>query len=335
MQFRDYYATLEVPKTATADEIKKAYRRLSKKYHPDVNVGSKSAEDKFKELGEAYEVLKDPEKRRRYDRLGADWKTGPSPGGGGASPYAGWQNVQWNTDFGGGGGGGFGGGAQPPSGFSDFFDAFFSGQDGPQRGRQRRRGRDPYQPQVRRGADREAELEISLEDALAGVTRTITLQHTVTGADGGRRVEEKSSNVKVPAQAREGMKIRLKGEGDVGLGGAENGDLFLVVRLKAHARFVVDGADLTARLPITPWEAALGAKVPFSTLEGEVKLTVPPNSSSGAKLRLKGKGLAKKDGERGNITVELMVAMPTDLKDDERELMERWAKLRPTFDPRS
>ncbi len=330
MQFRDYYATLEVPRSATADEIKKAYRRLSKKYHPDVNVGSTTAEDKFKELGEAYEVLKDPEKRRRYDRLGSDWKTGGAPPGGGQqhNPYAGWQNVDWSqSDFGGGVGG-------APSGFSDFFDAFFAGQGGPERGRQRRRGRDPYQPATRRGADREADLAISLEDALAGATKSITLQHPVVGPDGGRRIEEKSYSVKVPALAREGMKIRLKGEGDVGLGGAENGDLFLVVRFRPHARFVVDGADLVGRLAISPWEAALGAKVPFATLEGEVKLTVPPSSSSGAKLRLKGKGLPKKDGERGNITVELMVHMPTDLSGEERELMERWASLRSTYNPR-
>jgi len=330
MQFRDYYATLEVPRTATADEIKKAYRRLSKQYHPDVNAGSAKAEAKFKEVGEAYEVLKDPEKRRRYDRMGQggfDPSAGQGFGGGG--PFQ-WQNVEWST--------GGPGGAQPPSGFSDFFDTFFASQARQQQQQQRRRrgGRDPFESEVRRGADRESEIIISLEDALTGVTRAITLQQQVVGPDGGRHIEEKSYSVKVPAGARDGMRIRLKGEGERGLMGGGAGDLLLTVRLKLHARFTVaDGADLVARLSIAPWEAAFGAKVDFATLDGDVKLTVPAGSSSGSKLRLKGKGLPKKDGERGNLTVELAVAMPPELSEDEKALLERWRALRPTFSARS
>jgi curved DNA-binding protein len=339
MQFRDYYATLEVPRTATPEDIKKSYRRLSKQYHPDVNVGSKAAEEKFKEIGEAYEVLKDPEKRKRYDRLGVNWKQGanfdPSAagfgGGRGGNPFAGgaWQNVDWSSgDF---------GGSQPPSGFSDFFDAFFAQQGGPgrqQQQQQRRRGGAPVEP--RRGNDREADFHITLEEALAGGQRTVTWQQPVVGADGGRRLEDKTYAVKIPKDARDGLKIRLKGEGEAGLGGGPAGDLFLTVRLTPHPRFtVVDGADLVARLALAPWEAAAGAKVPFSTLDGEVKLTVPPGSTSGSKLRLKGKGLPKKEGERGNLTIELVVAMPPELGDEEKALLERWATLRPGWTPRS
>ena len=336
MEFQDYYKTLEVERTATPVEIKKSYRRLSKKYHPDVNVGSKTAEDKFKQLGEAYEVLKDPEKRRRYDQLGGRYGQGqpfdPGSHAGAGNPYAGWQNVEWAT--------GGGRGAQPPSGFSDFFDAFFGGDVGGARGRGGRgpmpggpRGRDPSRPRV--GENHEAELKISLEDAFTGVTTTIALEHTLTAADGGRRREQKHFNVKVPANARDGMKIRLKGQGLPGHNGGADGDLLLTVRFKAHPRFAVDGADLTARLPIAPWEAALGAKVPFSTLDGEVKLTVPANSSAGGKLRLKGKGLPLKDGERGALTVEMQVVLPADLSDEERTLLEQWQSLRASWSPRS
>jgi curved DNA-binding protein len=176
---------------------------------------------------------------------------------------------------------------------------------------------------------------LTLEDALTGGTRTITLQHPVMQADGGRRLEEKTYSVKIPTEARDGLKIRLKGEGEAGLGGGPAGDLFLTVRFVPHARFtVVDGGDLVARLAIAPWEAAHGAKVAFATLDGEVKLTVPPATTSGSKLRLKGKGLPKKDGERGNLTVEIVVAMPPELTDDEKALLERWAALRPGWTPR-
>ena len=334
MQFRDYYATLEVPRTATADEIKKSYRRLSKKYHPDVNVGSTTAEDKFKELGEAYEVLKDPDKRTRYDRMGSSWKEPDMGSAAGGNPFAGWQNVDWSSS-GPGAGGGMGG---QPTGFSDFFDTFFANQQasaGRARGGRPRRGRDPFDPQPPQGgSDREADMTISLEDAFDGVTKSVTLQHPVMGSDGGRRIEEKILSIKVPKNARDGMKIRLRGEGDRGLMGGPPGDLLLTVRFAPHARYMVDGADLTARLPITPWEAAFGTKVSFTTLDGEVKLTVPPASTSGSKLRLKGKGLPKKDGERGNLTVELVVAMPPELRDEEKALLEKWQALRTGWQPR-
>jgi curved DNA-binding protein len=342
MQFQDYYKTLEVPRTATAAEIKKSYRRLSKQYHPDLHVGSKTAEDKFKQLGEAYEVLKDPEKRKRYDQLGQQWNQ-PGAGmgagaGGGGSPFgAGWQNVDWNV-------GGAGGGTRgTPSGFSDFFDTFFAqqGMGGQQRRGAGGRRRDPFDgpfgggpEQAQHGEAKEAHLTIPLEDVILGVQKTITLQQQVVGPDGGRRVEEKTYTVKIPAGSVAGTKIRLKGEGGKGRAGGVAGDLYLTIDVAPHPRFVVDGYDLSARLWVAPWEAAFGAKVPFLTLEGEVKLTVPKASTSGAKLRLKGKGLPKKDGERGNLTVEIVVVTPTDLAPAEEELLTHWQALRPAWDPR-
>lgn len=348
MQFQDYYKTLEVPRTATAAEIKKSYRRLSKQYHPDVNADSKTAEDKFKQIGEAYEVLKDPQKRRRYDELGSQWNqpgAGMGGGGGGAgSPFgAGWQNVDWNV-------GGGPGGRGSPSGFSDFFDTFFAsqGMGGQQRGRPAgaggRRARDPFEyEQAQHGEAKEAALTIPLEDVVMGVTKTITLKQPVTDLDGGRRVEEKTYTVKIPAGSVSGTKIRLRGEGGKGRAGGVAGDLYLNIEVAPHPRFVVDGHDLTARLFVAPWEAAFGAKVPFLTLEGEVKLTVPKASTSGAKLRLKGKGLPRKgtagstaaDGlERGNLTVEIVIVTPTDLTPAEEELLTQWQALRAEWDPR-
>ncbi len=349
MQFQDYYATLEVSRSATPDEIKKAYRRLSKQYHPDVNTGNKAAEEKFKQIGEAYEVLKDPDKRRRYDQLGSAYKQ--RGGGGGAGAGGGfrpedfadfgfggggfrWNNVEWNP------GAGSARGGQPPSGFSDFFDAFFAqgGRPGAGRGRDagRRAGRDPFAPQQREGETREAEITIPLEDAFHGVTRTVTLQQQVTGPDGGRRIEEKTYQVKIPVGITEGKRIRLKGEGARGLGGGAAGDLLLKVRFEKHPRFtVVDDHDLLARLYVAPWEAAFGAKVPFATMDGEVKLAVPPGTTSGAKLRLKGKGMPKGADDAGNLTVEIVVATPTDVTAPEKELLEKWAALRAGWDPRA
>lgn len=358
MEFQDYYKTLEVTRAATADEIKKSYRRLSKKYHPDMNAGAADKEghdatEKFKRIGEAYEVLKDPEKRKRYDQLGQHWNTpgaGAAPGG--QPNWGGWQNVDWNVGGAGGGGGRGRGRPGQPTGFSDFFDTFFAQggagagfgggpggfADDAGAGRGGRRGRDPF---ARDGDDSEVEITIPLEDVVNGASKTINLQQTIVGPDGGRRVDEKSYTVKIPVGTVDGTRIRLKGEGGKGRGGGRDGDLYLKVKLDAHPRFtVVDGSDLTARLVVAPWEAAQGAKVSFATLEGDVKLTVPKGSSSGAKLRLKGKGLPKSSqsasgaGERGSLTVEIVVAMPPDLSPDEEKLLEQWQALRATWNPR-
>lgn len=326
MQFQDYYATLGVDKRASQDEIKKAFRRLSKELHPDRNK-SKDAEEKFKKVSEAYEVLKDPDKRRRYDQMGSGFRGGEdfrAPPG-----WQGWQNVEF--DFGGKGPGG------PIGDFSDFFETFFGrgaggGRDPFEAPRGRQRRRYPQEPEEGRSA--EAEITISLEDACHGATKKLELARTVRGADGGRRAEKRTLTVKIPPGATEGTKIRLKGQGEPSPFGGAPGDLLLKVHIAPHPRFEVQGHDLVTRLPISPWEAALGAKVPLQTLDGEVSLTVPAGSSSGKRMRLRGKGLpTKKSGERGNLEVELQVVVPKELTDEEREL---FVKLQgaSSFDPR-
>lgn len=329
MQFQDYYQTLGVERTASQDEIKKAYRKLSRKFHPDINR-AKGAEDRFKQIGEAYEVLKDPDKRSKYDSLGK----GFSPGDEFRAP-PGWQNVDFN--FGGGGGGRRAApGAGVPGGFSDFFEAFFNQQQQQQQGGQRARSpfRSGFEDVPSAGEDAEAELTITLEDAYSGVSKPITLHQTVIGPDGGRRVEEKSFQVKIPAGTTEGTKIRLKDQGGKGTRGGRDGDLLLKVHLAPHARFEIDGHDLKTTLPLAPWEAVLGAKVTFKTLDGEVQLKIPAGSQSGSKLRLKDKGLPKKGGERGSLTIELRVVIPPLPTEEEKALFAELAKVS-KFDPRS
>jgi curved DNA-binding protein len=338
VKFEDYYAVLEVPRTASADDIKKSYRRLSKQFHPDMNK-QKGAEERFKKVGEAYEVLKDPDKRRRYDQLGANYQPGqdfrPPPGWGGAGGAGGFNQGEWNP---------FGGQRNQTSDFSDFFETFFrngGGAGGASTGGAndpRRRRRSPFDPgpgtPPREGASQDVDITVSLEDAYAGASKTITLQQSVITADGGRRVEEKSYSVRIPAGTTNGTKIRLKGEGAPGLGGAAAGDLFLKVSLAPHDHFVVDGHDLHTRLRVAPWELALGAKVPVHTLTGDVTLTLAAGSQGGQKLRLKGKGLPHKNGEHGHLTVELVMVIPTTIDDDTRAWLERW-RDQSLFDPRA
>jgi curved DNA-binding protein len=334
MRFQDYYQTLGVERTASQDEIKKAYRKLSKQFHPDMNK-EKGAEDRFKLIGEAYEVLKDPGKRAKYDQLGRGFQSGEE-----FRPPQGWQGVDFNFD------GGEAGGV--PSGFSDFFDAFF-GRTARQSTRRQRspfEARDPFggmgggtrgpgfEEWAKEGESREAELVVSLEDAYHGTTKSITLETTLRGPDGGRRAEAKTYQVKIPAGTTDGTKIRLAGQGAKGTGGAPAGDLLLKVKLAPHPRFAVDGHDLAATLNVSPWEAALGAKIDFATLDGDVKLTVPPGSSSGTRLRLKGKGLPKKGGERGALNVEVRVVVPKEPTGDEKRLFEQLAATS-KFDPRA
>ncbi|MEA2272714.1 MAG: curved DNA-binding protein [Solirubrobacteraceae bacterium] len=314
--FRDYYESLGVPRDADADDIRRAYRKLARKYHPDVNK-EPDAEDRFKEVSEAYEVLRDPEKRKRYDRFGADWKAGQDvsdaegfrPGGrpgGGPSGFSG--------GFGDGFGDvrvEFGDGAD----FSDFFEGMFGG-----RGRGRRTsGFDGFST---RGADAEATLELSLEEAAKGGKRRISL------ADG------RDYEVTIPAGVRDGQRIRLAGEGGKGAGSGPSGDLYFRVRLKPHPRFRVQGRDLYTDLPVTPWEAALGATVEVPTLDGKPKVKVPPGSSSGRKLRLKGQGMPGPKGERGDLYATVRIAVPKKLSKEERELVERLAEVS-KFNPRT
>ena len=292
MRFRDYYETLGVARGASQDDIKRAYRRLARKYHPDVSKES-DAEARFKEVGEAYEVLKDPEKRAAYDRFGKDWKHGQE-----FRPPPGWER---QFDF---GGGGFSGG----SGFSDFFETLF-GRDGFAGARG---------PVRARGGDQSATIEIPLEDAYRGATRNITV--------GGRTL-----SVRIPKGVTEGQRIRLGGQGGGGAGGGPAGDLYLNVTHAAHPLFRVEGRDVHLKLPIAPWEAALGATVAVPTLGGKVDLRIPRGSRAGRSLRLKGRGLPGRPSGDQYVTLEI-VAPPADSPEAE-SLYRKMAETMP-FDPR-
>lgn len=300
MQFKDYYAVLGVPKKATQDEIRKAFRKLARQYHPDVAKDKKAAEGKFKELNEANEVLSDPDKRKKYDELGADWdkvgRQGPPPGsarGGG-------------VDFSGGGGG---------APFSDFFEMFFGGRGGAAGGGQKRRG--GFNSFSQRGEDVEFELPVTVEEALHGGRKAFSLERA-------GRVE--TVNVNVPRGVRGGQKIRLTGQGGEGVGGGERGDLYLNVKIAPHVDYRVDGADLIRGAPIPVWTAVLGGEVEVSTPDGAVKLKIPAGTQPGQKFRLKGRGLPSGSGARGDFYAEAKVLLPTSLTADERATWEQLAK---------
>jgi curved DNA-binding protein len=309
--FRDYYKVLGVPRGASEEEIRSAYRKLARTYHPDVNKDP-GAEERFKEVSEAYEVLRDPEKRERYDRLGANWKAGEDVSG--AEGFEGFRQA----GFGQQGGFGdvrveFGEGGD----FSDFFESLF-GARGARGGRARTAGFDGFST---RGADQEATLELSLEEAARGGRRKISLGD-------GRDYE-----VNVPAGVRDGQRIRLAGEGGPGAAGGPAGDLFLRVRIKPHPRFRVEGRDLHLDLPVAPWEAALGASVEVPTLDGSTRVKVPAGSSSGRKLRLKGQGMPGPRGARGDLFATVKIVVPKKPTKKERELYEQLAEAS-SFDPR-
>jgi curved DNA-binding protein len=316
--FRDYYETLGVPRGASEEEIRRAYRRLAREYHPDVNKDP-GAEDRFKEVSEAYEVLRDAEKRERYDRLGANWRAGEDvSGAAGFDPFGGagtaGRGGYRSAGFGDGGADfEFGGGD-----FSDFFDSLFGGTR--RAGGRRRAGGGFGDGFATRGADQEATLELSLEEAARGGRRRLNLD--------GREYE-----VDIPPGVRDGQRIRLAGEGGQGRGGGQAGDLFLRVRLRPHPRFDVEGADLYAELPVTPWEAALGATVSMATLDGSVRVRVPEGSSSGRRLRLRGQGLADGRGGRGDLYATVMIEVQRALTSEEREAYEHLAAVS-DFDPR-
>ncbi|MCK8602116.1 DnaJ C-terminal domain-containing protein [Desulfoferrobacter suflitae] len=323
VKFRDYYEILGVPRTATQEEIQRAYRKLARKLHPDVNKAS-DAEEKFKELGEAYEVLKDPDKRQKYDQLGAHWKDGQD-----FRPPPGWET---HFDFGTGAGAGPAGfewsGA---GGFSDFFEALFGGAGG---FHQTRRGGPRQRPVWRQdGVDQSATVRISLEDAYHGATKPITLQTQSLTPDGRVSVQEKSYEVKIPAGILPGQKIRLSGQGGEGSGGGRRGDLLLKVEIDPHPIYRLEGRDLYMDLPITPWEAVLGTEVQLSTLSGPLTLKVPPGTQNGRKLRFRGKGMPGSRGTAGNLYAVVTVVVPTKPSQREQELFEELAKTS-QFNPR-
>ncbi len=332
MQYVDYYKTLGVDRKSSPGDIKKAFRKLSKQYHPDRN-SDPGAEDKFKEVNEAYEVLKDEDKRARYDALGSNFRTGQDfrPPGGGFDFTSG----GFGPDFGRGPNGPTG---APFTGFSDFFEAIFGGgtePGGPMRGTRPGASRrpPPRSPAAQNGTNTEADINVSLTDANRGCTKSVTLTFAITTPTGGRQNETKTYSVKVPPGTLDGSRIRLRGQGGKGYGGGSNGDLLLRVHVDNHSRFSIDGRDLHATLPLTPSEAALGAKVDFDTLDGSVRLTIPPCTSSGKTLRLRGKGLHNPKGDAGDMHVNIQIVMPATLTDEEEAIYERLAEIT-TFRPR-
>lgn len=324
VKYKDYYEILGVPRNATQKEIHAAYRKLARKYHPDVNK-SPEAEEKFKEIGEAYEVLKDPEKRKKYDQLGANWKAGqdftPPPGWDVHfdfwSPEGSQGQAQWRaTDF------------------SDFFETLFgTGFRRAQTGTGRTRG--PYAGTwAQDGQDQEARITITLEDAYRGATKTIMLQSPRVDEKGNAAMETKSYEVKIPPGVLPGQKIRLSGQGQPGIGGGRPGDLYLVVDIAPHPYYRLEGRDIHYRLKVTPWEAALGARIDVPTPGGFVSVRIPPGTSSGKKLRLRGKGLPNPKGKPGDFYVEVQIAVPEKLTPRERELFEELSRVS-SFNPRS
>ncbi|MGO9783158.1 MAG: DnaJ C-terminal domain-containing protein [Streptosporangiaceae bacterium] len=313
----DFYQILGVPRDASQEDIQRAYRRLARTYHPDVNKDP-GAEDRFKDISEAYDVLSDPQTRRRYDAFGADFRQVPED----VDPET-WRRARAGARAGASAGPGRGG----PGGFSfseddidleDLLGGFFGGRG--QRAGRAGRGWGPIP-----GADQEAELELTVEEAYRGGRRNITL----TTSDGGRR----SIEVTVPAGVTDGQRIRLGGQGGRGSDGARNGDLYLIVRIAPHPRYRLEGRDLCVELRLAPWEAALGTSVALDTPGGEVKVKVPGGTSSGRRIRLAGRGLPNPKGKAGDLYAEARIMVPPRLSRAERRLFEQLA-AESNFDPR-
>lgn len=334
VEFKDYYAILGVPRDASEEDIKKAFRKLARQYHPDVARDKKAAEEKFKEINEAYEVLSDPAKRKKYDTLGAQWQTGA-----GFEPPPGWESARgarWASpdgtqafEF------HFGG-----TGFSDFFEQFFGrgGLDDLLRQARAGRGagvssREDFAETAaagRRGQDIEGDLLVTLEEAFHGAVRSLSLQKTDPRTG---RTETHTFKVRIPAGVQDGQTIRVPGKGGEGVGGGPPGDLYLHVRLAAHPWFRARGSDLYYDLDLAPWEAVLGATVEIPTLDGQVTVRIPPGTSSGRQLRVRGRGLPRGTGDRGDLYVVVTIEVPDHLSAEERHL---WEQLRRAshFNPR-
>jgi len=324
MEFQDYYKILGVSKNASQEEIQRAYRKLARKYHPDVNK-EKGAEEQFKRINEANEVLKDPEKRKLYDAYGKDWKNGA-------------QQQQYWQDQGFSGGsrpGGFsrtyhfdGDGSFSEAGdFSDFFNSLFgNGFSGGQKGSR-------FYTEDIPGQNQEAELTVSLAEVCKAASKTISFQTYEADSGGHIRPTTKTLQVKIPEGVTDGSVIRLGGQGEKGAGGGAHGDLLLRIHIAPDPRFTVDGHDLHTIVAISPWEAALGAKIPVQTVDGTVSLTVPKTAQNGSKLRLRGKGIPRRKGGAGDIIVRLEVKMPERVGKEEEKLFKELAK-KSGFNPR-
>ena len=324
MEYKDYYKTLGVSKSADEKEIKSAYRKLARKHHPDVNQDDKNAEARFKEINEAYEVLSDPQKRAKYNQLGSNWNRWQQTGGNsGNFDWGDWmnaaggaraqqQNARYATaeDFGdmfGGGGGGF----------SDFFSTIFGGMAGAQQQRGRTRtNMHEFANQPQKGQNIEHELEIGLTEAYYGTARQLSIN--------GRKLE-----VKIPAGAKTGTKVRVQGEGNPGFGGGQAGDLYLKMKVSPDPRFERTGDDLNVNVLVDLYAAILGGEVRVPTITGDINLKIPAGAQNDQKLRLRGKGMPKlrKTGEYGDMYVKINVRLPKTISDEQRELFEQLRQL--------
>jgi len=336
VEFKDYYAVLGVPRTASQDEIRRAFRKLALKYHPDVAKDKTNAEERFKEINEANEVLSDPEKRKKYDALGANWEQGQE-----FRPPAGWEE-QFGRQAGGEGGGAgeyefhFGG-----TGFSDFFENLFGGMGGVGVGSARRGGFEG-EDFAQRGRDVEADLLVTMEEALRGSTRAVSLQRLAPcdqcGGKGrinkkpcpqckgrGEVVRTETYQVKIPAGVYEGQMLRLGGQGERGVGEAGSGDLFLRVRYAKHPVYRLENDGLYYDLEIAPWDAVLGTSVSIPLLDGKANLKVPAGTRNGARLRLRGKGVPQRGSGRGDLFVVVHLQIPEHIGAKQRAL---WEQLR-------
>jgi curved DNA-binding protein len=345
VKFKDYYETLGVARDASEADVKKAFRKLAREFHPDVAKDKKTAEARFKEINEAYEVLSDVSKRKKYDALGADWKAGAE-----FRPPPGWQPFGeggFRTQGRSGAGGAefhFGG-----TGFSDFFEQFFGSAGRGGAGRFDR-GTFANEPVAERGRDIEGDLMVTLEEAARGAVRVVSLQRPGTclacGGTGQRnrrpcpscrgegavaQVEE--HKVRIPAGVTEGQLLRVAGRGEAGSGGGGLGDLLLRVRFARHPDFEVSGHDLTRELELAPWEAVLGATISVPTLGEPVSIRIPPGTQNGHKLRVRGRGLSQRDGGSGDLYVTARIEVPVRIGDKERELWEKLAR-ESRFNPR-
>jgi curved DNA-binding protein len=328
MEFKDYYQTLGVAKTASDKELKQAYRKLARKHHPDVNPGDKSAEARFKEINEAYEVLGDPEKRKKYDELGANWRMyeqAQQQGQGfpGGSPFGG-PGGAWNINMGGPGGGyrtmteeemhDLFGNEDP---FSDFFKTFFGGGGATREGGRARQGRTP---RTQKGRDIEHEVELTLEEAYHGATRRISIKQ------GGHA---RSVDVRIPVGVKDGSRVRAAGEGESGANGGASGDLYLRVRIKPHPVFERKGTDLHAKVAVPVTTAVLGGEAQVPTITGSVRLKIPETTQSGQVFRLKGHGMPSvgKPDDRGDLYATVEIQLPRSLTKEQRQYYEALAKL--------
>ncbi|MEI7728773.1 MAG: DnaJ C-terminal domain-containing protein [Verrucomicrobiota bacterium] len=331
VEFKDYYQVLGVPPKATDEDIKKAFRTLARKYHPDVAKDKKTAEEKFKELNEANEVLSDPESRRKYDQLGADWKTGaqsrPTPGrAGGQSTGREAGGEEYEFQFEG-------------TGFSDFFEQFFGGRAN------RSRGTSSFDPRgaagwteapegqsaaALRGQDIQGDILITLDEVLKGAMRAISVRRT--NARTGQE-ETETHQVRIPAGVQAGQTIRVPGKGGEGLGGGSAGDIYLRVRYAQHPDWQARGTDLVGHLELAPWEAVLGATVPVRTLEGSVSVKIPAGTQPGQQLRIRSKGMPAGAGKRGDLYVGISIQVPSRISKEEERLWKQLA-AQSTFDPR-